>query len=137
MIHRQAHEMMFWLMADFGKNLVALRKARRLTQAELAELLDVQPRLLGRWERGQGKPQFDYTLKLADALEVSLDRLLRGPNTGKEDVFDIRNRKLKELCRQVDQLQSEDQEIICRFLDMAVRHNRLKELVGAPLLATG
>jgi len=124
-------------MADFGKNLAALRKERQLTQAELAELLDVQPRLLGRWERGQGKPQFDYILKLAEVLEVSLDRLLRGPEANRPDSFDIRNRRLKELCRQADRLRPEEQEIICRFLDMAVRHNKLKELVGAPLRATG
>lgn len=134
---RQAHNLMPWPMADFGKNLTALRKQRQLTQTALAELLDVQPRLLGRWERGQGKPRFDYIVKLADVLEVSLDRLLRGQTRGETDAFDIRNRKLKELCQQVDQLQSDDQEIICRFLDMAVRHNRLKELVGGPLRAAG
>lgn len=74
-------------------------------------------------------------LKLAATLEVSLDRLLRGPESGEHYAFDIRNRKLKELCRQVDGLQTEDQEIICRFLGMAVRHNKLKELVGGPLRA--
>ena len=121
-------------MADFGKNLVALRKERQLTQAELSELLDVQPRLLGRWERGQGKPQFDYILKLADVLEVSLDRLLRGQSDAPE-TFDIRNRKLKELCKQVDQLGEDDQNVICRFLDMAVRHNKLREIVSGPFQA--
>jgi len=137
MIRRQTHTVMPWSMADFGKNLVALRKERQLTQAELAELLDVQPRLLGRWERGQGKPQFDYILKLADVLEVSLDRLLRGQTGARPDTFEIKNRKLKELCKQVDELTEEDQEVICRFLDMAVRHNKLREIVGGPFRAAG
>lgn len=122
-------------MADFGKNLSALRKERRLTQAALADLLGVQPRLLGRWEQGQGKPQFDYLLKLADVLEVSLDRLLRGEDEEMPAGFDIRNRKLKELCRQVDQLKADEQEVICRFLDMAVRHNKLREIVGGQAVA--
>ncbi len=117
-------------MTNFGKNLAELRKVRQLTQLELANLLDVQPRLLGRWERGQGKPQFDYIMKLAEVLEVSLDRLLRGDNTSQQDSFDIRNRRLKELCRRVDQLKPEDQEVICHFLDMAVRQDKLKEIVG-------
>ena len=51
-----------WSMTDFGKNLAELRKTRQLTQLDLANLLDIQPRLLGRWERGQGKPQFDYII---------------------------------------------------------------------------
>jgi transcriptional regulator with XRE-family HTH domain len=119
-------------MADFGKNLTELRKARQLTQLELANLLDAQPRLLGRWERGQGKPQFDYIVKLADVLEVTIDRLVRGTDAGEADhqQFEIRNRKLKELCRQVDQLKPDEQDVICHFLDMAVRHERVKELMG-------
>lgn len=124
------HFLMSWRMADFGKNLTELRKARNLTQIELANLLDVQPRLLGRWERGQGKPQFDYIVKLADVLEVSIDRLVRGAEDPAADRFEIRNRKLKELCKQVDQLKPDEQDVICHFLDMAVRHERLKELVG-------
>lgn len=135
MIRRQTHSLLSWSMADFGKNLSALRKERRLTQAALADLLGVQPRLLGRWEQGQGKPQFDYLLKLADVLEVSLDRLLRGEDEEMPAGFDIRNRKLKELCRQVDQLKADEQEVICRFLDMAVRHNKLREIVGGQAVA--
>lgn len=126
-----------WNMADFSKSLTDLRKARGLTQQDLAELLDVQPRLVGRWEQGQGKPQFDYIMKLADVLEVSLDRLLRGKDSGSPDRFDIRNKKLKELCRKVDQLKAEDQEVVCHFLDMAVRHERLKQLVVEPISTAG
>lgn len=120
-------------MADFGKNLVELRKARGLTQAELSDLLNVQTRLIGRWEQGKGKPQFDYILKLADVLEVSLDRLLCGNDSGQPPQFDIHNKKLKELCKKVDQLKPEDQDVICHFLDMAVRHDRLKQLVSEPI----
>ena len=120
-----------WSMTDFGKNLAELRKARHLTQLELANLLDVQPRLLGRWERGQGKPQFDYIIKLADALEVSLDRLIRGSDPTEQDSFDIKNKKLKELCKLVDQLKAEDQEVICHFLDMSVRQEKLKQLMAS------
>ncbi len=119
-------------MIDFGKNLADLRKVRQLTQLELANLLDIQPRLLGRWEQGQGKPQFDYILKLADVLEVSLDRLLRGVGTQEQDSFDIRNKKLKELCKQIDSLKPEDQDLVCHFLDMAVKQDKLKQLVANP-----
>lgn len=132
-MHIKYNLMEQWSMTDFGKNLVELRKARQLTQLELADLLDVQPRLLGRWERGQGKPQFDYILKLAEVLEVSLDRLLRGSDTSQQDTFDIRNKRLKELCKRVDQLKPEDQEVICHFLDMAVRQDKLQQIVGKPM----
>ena len=70
------------LMADFGPKLATLRKARRLTQSQLAELLDVLPPVISRWENGVSKPQFDYVVKLASVLEVSFDDLL-GDHHGK------------------------------------------------------
>lgn len=136
-MHSRYHSTEGWCMADFGKNLVELRKARGLTQSELGDLLDIQTRLIGRWEQGKGKPQFDYILKLANVLEVSLDRLLCGPESGQPLQFDIHNRKLKELCKKVDQLKPEDQDVICHFLDMAVRHERLKQIVIDPISTVG
>jgi transcriptional regulator with XRE-family HTH domain len=122
-----------WNMADFSKNLIELRKERGLTQLQLADLLEIQPRLVGRWEQGKGKPNFDYILKLADVLEVTIDRLLRGQEGQPPSQFDIRNKKLKELCRKVDELTPEDQEVICHFLDMAIRHDRLKGIIANPM----
>jgi len=117
-------------MVEFGKNLSAIRKARHLTQLELANLLDVQPRMVGRWEQGTAKPQFDYIIQLAQILEVSLDHLLLGKEGHSSPEFDIKNRKLKELCKLVDQLKPEDQDVICHFLDMSVRQDKLRQIMG-------
>jgi len=121
-----------WLcisMVDFGKNLTLIRKQRQLTQLELATLLDVQPRMVGRWEQGVAKPQFDYIIQLAQILEVSLDYLLLGEEGQNRPEFEIKNKRLKELCKHVDQLKSDDQEVICRFLDMAVKQDQLEQLM--------
>ncbi|CDG17193.1 helix-turn-helix domain-containing protein [Xenorhabdus doucetiae] len=122
-----------WLcsfMTDFGKRLAGLRKERQLTQLELANLLDIQPRMVGRWEQGQVKPQFDYIIKLAQLLEVSIDHLLLGEEGTTAPVFDIKNKRLKELCRQVDALAAEDQDVICHFLDMAITQEKIKQAIN-------
>ncbi|CFQ74237.1 XRE family transcriptional regulator [Yersinia similis] len=116
-------------MTDFGKRLAALRKTRQLTQQELANLLDIQPRMVGRWEQEQVKPQFDYIIKLAQALEVSIDYLLLGEKGTHSPVFDIKNKRLKELCKQADGLKSEDQDMICHFLDMAITQEKVKQAI--------
>ena len=116
-------------MTDFGKRLSSLRKARQLTQIELANLLDIQPRMVGRWEQGQVKPQFDYIIKLAQLLEVSIDHLLLGEEGSTAPVFDIKNKRLKELCKQVDELKADDQEVICRILDMAITQEKMKQVM--------
>lgn len=35
-------------------------------------------------------------------------------------------------CKRVDELQPEDQNIICHFLDMAVRQDQLRQIVANP-----
>lgn len=127
------HKQLNWFrlsMADFGKNLSIIRKQRQLTQLELASLLDVQPRMVGRWEQGQTKPQFDYVIKLAQVLEVSIDRLVFGEQGQEQPAFDIKNKRLKELCKQADSLKQEDQEVICRLMDMAIKQDRLKQIIS-------
>ncbi|EQB97736.1 MULTISPECIES: helix-turn-helix domain-containing protein [Photorhabdus] len=121
-----------WLclsMTDFGKNLSSIRKSRQLTQLKLADLLDIQPRMVGRWEQGKAKPQFDYIIKLAQILEVSIDHLLLGDKGSAAPEFDIKNKRLKELCKQADALKPEDQEVICHFLDMAITQDKIKQVI--------
>lgn len=110
-------------MLQFRHHLRALRRARKLTQLQLAQLLDVQARHVSRWETGETKPQFDHMVRLAEALEVSLDRLVfgkTGGGSGRES-FEIRNRRLRELCRAVDSLSPADQEVACHVMDSLVR----------------
>lgn len=65
-------------------------------------------------------------IQLAQILEVSLDHLILGEEGQIRPSFKIQNKKLKELCKQVDGLKPEDQEIICHFLDMAVKQDQTK-----------
>ena len=122
-----------WSMADFGKNLSQLRQARKLTQLQLAGLVDVQPRLISRWETGETKPQFDHVVRLAEVLEVSLDVLMNGEETAVLTDFDVGNKRLKELCRKVDQLPSEDQDVVCHVMDSLVRKEQVKAVLAGAL----
>ncbi|MBR6585629.1 MAG: helix-turn-helix transcriptional regulator, partial [Firmicutes bacterium] len=40
----------------FGEKISALRKAKGLTQAQLAESLNVSNKTISRWETGEGYP---------------------------------------------------------------------------------
>jgi transcriptional regulator with XRE-family HTH domain len=122
-----------WAMSDFRANLVKYRKDRKLTQSQLAELLQVQPRLISRWETGNTRPQFDHMVRLAEVLQVSLDQLAKGDEvTGSPD-FEIRNKRLEELCRQVDHLGKDDQDVICHVMDSLIRKERVKAILGATM----
>jgi transcriptional regulator with XRE-family HTH domain len=65
---------------EFNQRLVQLRKERHLSQGELAQRAGVHANVIGRYERGAAKPSIEQLLKIAEALNVSLDYL-----TGKVD----------------------------------------------------
>jgi transcriptional regulator with XRE-family HTH domain len=117
------------LMIEFGKRLAHLRKARQLTQNQLADLLDVQAPVISRWENGSSKPQFDFLVKLAKALEVSYDALMGFEEGDLEPAFEIRNRRLKELVLQVDRLAPQDQDVVCHVMDSLIRKEHIKALM--------
>ena len=54
----------------FGTSLRQCRRARRLTQAQLAEATDLSLEMIGRLERGLTAPSFDTIAALAKALQV-------------------------------------------------------------------
>src|SRR5215510_5750231 len=61
---------------SFGKTLAGLREAAGLTQVELAQKAGVPIDTLRRWEQDRNLPRINDALKLANALEISLDELI-------------------------------------------------------------
>lgn len=54
----------------YGENIVRLRKAQKLTQAALAEMVGVEQPTVQRWETNKREPDFESLSSLADALGV-------------------------------------------------------------------
>lgn len=63
-------------MADIGKRIRILRKRMRLTQSQLAELVDLSEDSIGKIERGVNAPTTDTLLKIAAGLKITLSELL-------------------------------------------------------------
>lgn len=56
----------------FGQRLKTFRKKCKLTQAELAEKLDLSTNFVGMIERGKRNTTIDKLFKIADALDITL-----------------------------------------------------------------
>lgn len=61
-----------------GSFLAALRKAKGLTQQQLADLLHVSNKAVSRWERDECAPDLSLIPVIADLFGVTADELLRG-----------------------------------------------------------
>ena len=63
---------------EFNEKLQELRKARGLTQKELAEALFVSRTAISKWESGRGYPSIDSLKQIANYFSISIDELLSG-----------------------------------------------------------
>ena len=60
-----------------GNNIKELRKSKRMTQKDLAEVMNVSQQTVGAWETGRAIPGSDTLDILADFFDVSTDYLLK------------------------------------------------------------
>ena len=65
-------------MDTLGKRIGALRREKTLKQDELAELLNVSPQAVSKWENDQSCPDISLLPELARILGVTVDELLSG-----------------------------------------------------------
>ena len=65
-------------MANIGKNIRKIRRARGLTQDELAEKLFITRQTISGWENGRTQPDIDTLTQLAGVFDVSIERLIYG-----------------------------------------------------------
>lgn len=64
------HEQM---QSDLISSIVALRKSRKISQAELSELSGVKQPIIARLEKERTDPQLSTVLKLLSCLDVTLE----------------------------------------------------------------
>jgi len=60
---------------DFGKRVAYIREREGIMQKELADMLGISARKLSDYERGESSPKDDTRVKIAKALDISMDYL--------------------------------------------------------------
>lgn len=63
-------------MTEISKNIRQLRLKRGLSQAQLAERLNVTRQTVSSWERDMSHPDIETLEKMASVFEISLEELL-------------------------------------------------------------
>ena len=78
--------------ARIGKFIAEMRKAKRLTQRQLADALAISDKTVSKWECGKGLPEVSLMLPLCEALEITVNDLLSGERVSGTD-YQRRRRK--------------------------------------------
>ena len=68
-----------------GKFIADRRKQKKLTQAELANIIGISEKTVSKWECGNGFPDTSLMLPLCEALDISANELLSGKELSDEE----------------------------------------------------
>ncbi len=63
---------------QLGARIAERRRARGLTQSQIADCMRVSPQAVSKWERGLACPDLTILDDLADLLGVGIEELLTG-----------------------------------------------------------
>ena len=64
-------------MKALGTKISELRKARGMTQDELADKMGVSPQAVSKWENYLSMPDLPVLIELSDFFHISLDDFLK------------------------------------------------------------
>lgn len=72
-----------------GENLAALRKKQGMSQQSLADAIFVTRQTISKWEKNLSVPDADTLVRLADALDTTVQTLLGQPEKNPAEPGDI------------------------------------------------
>ncbi|MEA2490873.1 MAG: hypothetical protein QOH21_2665 [Acidobacteriota bacterium] len=115
-------------MREFGVRLTQLRELVHLSITQLAGMVGVDYMQVSRYEKGQSLPSLETAVRLAQALQVSLDLLVNGGEAPEPLAAPIRNPRLRERMRQLEAIPAARQELALRVLDTVIAGQELEDL---------
>lgn len=93
--------------AKVGKFIAECRKNKNMTQAELAEKLNITDRAISKWETGKGMPDSSIMLELCNELDISVNELLSGEVIKMENYNQKAEENLLEMKKQKEETDRE------------------------------
>lgn len=98
----------------FGKNIKYLRKIQKLTQKDIADVLEISHQMVSHYESGSTSPQIEVAQKIADFLGVALqDLMFTDLETGNQESKRVgdKDRVMRLLEKELDRLEALEKEL--------------------------
>jgi transcriptional regulator with XRE-family HTH domain len=103
----------------FGQRLARIRKAKGLTQVELAAQLGIIQVMVSDYERDKLRPYHEMIVKLAKALKISTDELL-GVKPLKDATSHLSLKLLRRM-QKIEALPAAKQKVLLQNIDMFLK----------------
>ncbi len=97
-------------MLEIGKKIKELRLSKKLTQKDLAKILNVTPQAISKWERNESNPDIQMLVTLSKYFNISVDDILGNKNENFFGSFISKIKGNKKMEKVTKKNQSEDFE---------------------------
>ena len=105
-----------------GRFIAERRKLKNLTQAQLAERLNITDRAVSKWENGRSLPDSSIMLELCEMLEITVNDLLCGEVVSMDEYNKDLEKNLLEMVKEKEK--SDKQllrlEVVMGFISIGV-----------------
>lgn len=115
---------------EFGQRLKDLRTQKKLSQADLGEKIGVTPTHIGRYERGESMPTAKALWLLAQALDVSIDYLVKGDQDSVVTTS-FQNSAFMQMFKDAEKLSEEEKELIQKFLGYFLKNKAAASVLNS------
>ena len=116
-------------MNAVGERIKELRKARRMTQNEFAERINVTKSTVSAYENGSRLPSYDVLIRIARLFKVSTDHLLGYSEKTEIDVTGLTRKQINVIQDMITTYQRHN-----RFYQAIQEDNCIKERLIAAVL---
>jgi transcriptional regulator with XRE-family HTH domain len=113
-------------MDTFGKKMAALRKERKMTQDELAKLLNTSISVVGRYERDEMTPSVEVAKNIATFLNTTVGYLLG--ETDNADLF--KDPAMLNRLTELENMEAHDKSHILHVLDGFIKSVKFKNIAA-------
>ena len=103
-----------------GQRIATVRKQKSLSQAALGKLVGTSGDVIGRYERGDITPSVEVVVKIASALEISLDYLVG------QTSLEIDQQALLRL-EDISSLPEDERSIVYKVVDSLLRDFKTRQ----------
>ena len=110
------------LIESISKNISKWRKRNELTQAQLAEKLNIETETISRLERGKHLPSLVTLHKIADQFSISIAELLVDPTLVFENDVII-------IARMLSELSLEDREFVFKLFEQICTYQKTRKII--------
>src|SRR6218665_130011 len=107
----------------FADRLSYARKQKKIRKADLGKMVGTSGDIIGKYERGENVPSIDVATKIAEALGVTLDYLVKDGEYQQVD-----NETLKRL-REIQNLSEENKSHVYALLDAFIQKAKLQSIL--------